>query len=523
MRNANCLAITGHHIDSDFDLHQDLLAFEHLDNSHTGQYLASVVFKIIEDYNLSEKLFCITTDNATNNYTMVRELAKLLEAIDIDWNSEINHIPCLAHVINLIVQSFLDALVADSDQTTTFKSILNKIRKIAKSIRSSIIRWELFKICCESYDINPMTIPLDITVRWNSTFRMLEQSIFLRRAIHRYIDDLARSKRPGDRELSDLKLTDDEWEQAEVLLIFLLPFKRCTTRFECDKSSPEIDYVFFAYDSMYNHIDDVKRALQSETSIGNLACSEYMLNAISNMEDTLKRYYSKTEFPTVYGDGMILNPRCKLSLFEEESWDDEDAQEYISRARLRFNREYINQQIDVSSNSTKRSANFYNDDQEFQEVLAKRSVKKQRSDFDRYIEIPNDSNIQSSLGWWKENQHVYPDLAKMARDVLAVPASGSAVEREFSISGRIASWQRSRLSPKTISDSMIYKNYLVSSRDPLRGEVVDDDDHLLVPEQLGKIPKEWVDKWWLEKLNRPMRQSLIDMFEGLNDDEDLYG
>ena len=165
----------------------------------------------------------------------------------------------------------------------------------------------------------------------------------------------------------------------------------------------------------------------------------------------------------------------------------------------------------------------YNEDKEFQNVLAKRSAKKQRSDFDRYIEIPNDSGIQSSLGWWKQNQSAYPDLAKMARDVLAVPASGCAVEREFSISGRIATWQRSRLSPKTISDSMIYKNYLVRKRDGLHCEVVDDDDHLPIPEQVGKIPKEWADKWWLEKLQRPIRQSLLDMFDNLDDQEDLYG
>jgi hypothetical protein len=167
----------------------------------------------------------------------------------------------------------------------------------------------MFKLYCESYSINPMTIPLDITVRWNSTYRMLEQIIFLRRTLHRYVDDMARSKPPQDHELHDLKLTDNEWEQAEVLLIFLLPFKRCTTRFECNGQVPEIDYVFFAYDAMYHHIDDVKTALQSGSGIGALACSQYMLTAISKMESTLQRYYSKTSFRTVYGDGMILNPR----------------------------------------------------------------------------------------------------------------------------------------------------------------------------------------------------------------------
>ena len=70
---------------------------------------------------------------------------------------------------------------------------------------------------------------------------------------------------------------------------------------------------------------------------------------------------------------------------------------------------------------------------------------------------------------------------------------------------------------------MIYKNYLVRKRDGLHCEVVDDDDHLPILEQVRKIPKEWADKWWLEKLKRPIRQSLLDMCDNLDDQEDLYG
>src|SRR5271170_3667758 len=95
-------------------------------------------------------------------------------------------------------------------------------------------------------------------------------------------------------------------------MMFLLPFQRCTARFECNSSYAEIDYVFCTYDTMYNHIDDVKEKLESSTGIGALPCANYMLKAIKSMETVLKKYYAKTALPTVYGDGMILNPRCKL-------------------------------------------------------------------------------------------------------------------------------------------------------------------------------------------------------------------
>ena len=134
-----CIAITGHYIDSAFQLHSELLTLENLEANHTGPYLASIVFDVLDQYNLAEKLFCITTDNASNNFTMSKELENLLHNIDVDWDSSINHIPCLAHIINLVVQAFLNTLLSDKDAGTTFKTLLDKLRKIAKSIGGSAL------------------------------------------------------------------------------------------------------------------------------------------------------------------------------------------------------------------------------------------------------------------------------------------------------------------------------------------------------------------------------------------------
>jgi hypothetical protein len=91
-------------------------------------------------------------------------------------------------------------------------------------------------------------------------------------------------------------------------------------------------------------------------------------------------------------------------------------------------------------------------------MLAACAAKRPRvHDYDRYANLPHDPNIKSALGWWRGNQVSFPDLAKMARNTLTVPASGCSVERMFSVSGRIATWQRSRLRDITISDLMMYK------------------------------------------------------------------
>jgi hAT family dimerisation domain. len=100
----------------------------------------------------------------------------------------------------------------------------------------------------------------------------------------------------------------------------------------------------------------------------------------------------------------------------------------------------------------------------------------------------------------------------MARDVLAVPASGCAVEREFSISGRIATWQRNRLNSSTIADAMFYKSALKRQGVALGNSKVDDDHDLPVPERIGVVPQEWQDKWWMEKTKHAVGPEILAMF-----------
>ena len=99
--------ITAHYIDQLFDLYQPLLAFEAFDERHTGINLAKIVLKVLHEYDITKKLSCITTDNASNNYAMVRHLSSFLREEGIQWDHHTQHIPCLAHIINLTVKEFL--------------------------------------------------------------------------------------------------------------------------------------------------------------------------------------------------------------------------------------------------------------------------------------------------------------------------------------------------------------------------------------------------------------------------------
>ena len=78
---------------------------------HTGKNLAMAIFNTLDAFNLTEKLFCITTDNVSNNKKAMKFLSKLLwKQKGIRWNWKECHISCLNHVIDLAVQAFLKSI-----------------------------------------------------------------------------------------------------------------------------------------------------------------------------------------------------------------------------------------------------------------------------------------------------------------------------------------------------------------------------------------------------------------------------
>ncbi|GJV57986.1 zinc finger BED domain-containing protein RICESLEEPER 2 [Tanacetum coccineum] len=84
------------------------------------------------------------------------------------------------------------------------------------------------------------------------------------------------------------------------------------------------------------------------------------------------------------------------------------------------------------------------------------------------------------LAWWKEREIQFFILSAMARDLLTVQASTVASESAFSISGRIISERRSRLTPESVEVCVCLKDYLdevdrVQHETSLEGPILEED------------------------------------------------
>ena len=92
------LGVTAHCISTKFEMKRITIALQPIDVPHTGLNLACLLKNTMDQFKMSERLYCITADNAANNITMAQHLHNLISTLD---NKKHLH-GCFAHVINLV-------------------------------------------------------------------------------------------------------------------------------------------------------------------------------------------------------------------------------------------------------------------------------------------------------------------------------------------------------------------------------------------------------------------------------------
>jgi ATP-dependent protease Clp ATPase subunit len=85
-----------------------LLGFEPLHGPYTGNNLSDILHRLLEERKLLDRIFSVTTDNATNNDTIIRALQERLISIGAISSRElIVRVPYIAHIIQLYLKQLL--------------------------------------------------------------------------------------------------------------------------------------------------------------------------------------------------------------------------------------------------------------------------------------------------------------------------------------------------------------------------------------------------------------------------------
>jgi hypothetical protein len=229
------LGITAHWMDSNFQLHDIVIAFKLLRGSHTAANIAAVVLRVLKDWNIEQHIREITTDNASVNDKMFSDIQKLKPVIERTHTQ----IRCMAHIINLAAQAILTNLKAEATEHEAVMAdelhlvsqptiscgpseILRNCRRIISKIRASNLLWDALVLHCQTTKIKFLHPILDMRIRWNSSFNMIDRMLYLRPAITKLV--------ASEKKLQALQLSSADWVLLERLKRILSVFVRATIR-----------------------------------------------------------------------------------------------------------------------------------------------------------------------------------------------------------------------------------------------------------------------------------------------------
>lgn len=279
------LTITAHFVDVDWRLNKKILNFCIMPPPHTGLALSEKIYSLVSEWGIDMKLFSMTLDNASNNNVFVDIFKSQLRLKDaLILNGEFFHVRCCAHVLNLIVQDGLKEI----DRAVV------KVRESVKYIKGSSARKYKFYDCVAQMSLGDKRgLRQDVPTRWNSTYQMLDNAIYYRRALtHLELSD------------SNFKsnLTNEEWENAVKINNFLFLFHETTCLFSGTKY-PTSNLFFTQAFLIRNSLKEAK------------ASTDVFMNKMGNlMFSKFEKYWS--ECNVILAIAVILDPRYKIHFVE---------------------------------------------------------------------------------------------------------------------------------------------------------------------------------------------------------------
>jgi hypothetical protein len=509
------LAVVAHFVDATYNQRDVLVAFRNLFGDHTGRAQASVVLKVVQEYNFERQFNCFVSDNAKNND---------LEFMDhINNNSDFvvldpsHRIRCTGHIINLIVKATLYGKVskferelAEAAPQAQFEmwrkhGVVGKLHNFVNAVCGSHKRRERFqKIQKEVEEEDPLwtfaghNLRQDGGVRWNSVYAMLNRCRELKPAVNKFIracrnddgfdddDDATANPAAKYNPLID-QLNDDDWEEVELIINFLeVPFQ-LTKAVEGNNSNNGFGSLWQTLvdlQTLWVHYNEYAELIRERPS----AYSPYFKTAVNMGWEKLDGYWKKVVFeptPSYYCIATALHPRLRLTWFKDH-WRDFPAWHHKAEQDLRkvFG-EYLaaSDAPDeaMAAEELRRQPPVSHTNSPFARTMAVDTMlltgnhnhrrQQQKKELDRYIDdlqedLTNDSKAYQELlddpwQWWKQvGRSKYPILFQMAADFLSIPCTSCECERCFSSAKRTLPTDRNSLSPSSIEACQLQKNWV---------------------------------------------------------------
>lgn len=429
INNESFVAITGHYIDGD-TLHSSLLGCFKYSDAHTSQNLAAMLQEFTQEWNLTNKITAVVTDNAANVVGAVRVC---------NWR----HLSCFAHSINLVVQKGIDAIR---------ENLVGKVKSIVEYFKRSSSALQKLKEIQKQMDLPDLKLKQDVVTRWNSTYDMLHRILQIKEAV---IATLA-IKNKDLNTLSDL-----DWEELQTVVDILWVFNDITLDISAEQSVT-ISKVLYFVKIMRQHVNNER--------FTNLDTKPNCQKLLKVLREKLNDRFSAYEENELLTQSTFLDPRFKQYGFNSELKFKQTVDKLKTRLQVptsvfptTASGESQISNIQQSKNPAFSSSkpNIWDT---FDSMVKTHVVQNPRSaailEIDSYLKEPYLDRQGNPLKWWNDRRLIYPILYDLVQKRLCITATSVPCERVFSKAGQILTEKRSRLKSDKVSKVLFLHNNL---------------------------------------------------------------
>ncbi|XP_059443839.1 zinc finger BED domain-containing protein RICESLEEPER 2-like isoform X2 [Corylus avellana] len=438
------MVVTCHFIDSDWHLHRHVLNLCNVSPPHTGVLIADALQKCFQDWEIENKIYSITVDNARENDVAMRILKNdfnLKKSLSIGGN--LFHVRCCAHITNLLVQDSLGEI----------GDIIDCIREGIQYLVASEGRLKQFIDIAKQLQLTSKKLVLDVPTRWNSTYLMLVAALEFKEVFSMY----------KDMDTSfHWALRVDDWVKVENVCQLLQVFNNVTNiilRSDYPTANLFLFEVWRMKQVLAEKCRDQNENIKSLAQKMNAKFEKYwgecsLLMAIAAVLDPSgKMRIIRFCFPLIYQEPeATTNIEFVLTVLHELY------NEYVKE----HNSSVMEQNVqgnacESSSNSNSISmvgGNAQSGKARFRSFL--RTVQPIKSELQLYLEeglyICDRGSYEkfNALDWWKANTSKFRILSKLARDILSIPITTVSSESTFSAGGKVLDPYRASLSAETV-------------------------------------------------------------------------
>lgn len=160
INNESFIAVTAHFFNDSFELCSVLLRCSEFYERHTAEKVSEHLLKTAKDWDISNKISAIVTDNAANMTAAVRLC---------EWR----HVQCFARSVNLVAQAGIGEI----------HNIVLKIKAIVVFFKRGSQALNKLHTMQDQLGVPRLKLVQDVPTRWNSTYNMMDRFVSTKDAL----------------------------------------------------------------------------------------------------------------------------------------------------------------------------------------------------------------------------------------------------------------------------------------------------------------------------------------------------